>query len=72
MASEDSDQFARLGLHLLLEEATFFVMTEPIHPTTKLDQPFLLVFRTRHVVTMMNAWLDVHEVVRDTTGFSSI
>jgi hypothetical protein len=30
MASEDSDQFARLGLHLLLEEATFFVMTEPI------------------------------------------
>jgi hypothetical protein len=29
------------------------------HPTTELDQPFLLVFRTRHVVTMVNALADV-------------
>jgi len=29
------------------------------HPATELDQPFLLVFRTRHVVTMVNARSDV-------------
>jgi len=41
-------------------------------PATELDQPFLLVFRTRHVVTMVNAASDVFEVVRDSAGFSSI
>jgi hypothetical protein len=49
-------------------EASFSVY-ETDHPTTKLDQPFLLVFRTRHVVTMVNALSDVNEVVRDTPGF---
>ena len=29
------------------------------HPATELDQPFLLVFRTRHVVTMVNVHADV-------------
>ena len=38
-------------------------------PATELDQPFLLVFRTRHVVTMVNAPSDGYEVVRDTPGF---
>jgi hypothetical protein len=52
-------------------EAAFSVY-ETDDPTTELDQPFLLVFRTRHVVTMVNALSDVNEVVRDTTGFSSI
>jgi hypothetical protein len=28
-------------------------------PATKLGQPFLLIFRTRHVVTMVNALSDV-------------
>ena len=37
------------------------------HPATKLDQPFLLVFRTRHVVTL-DIRSDVR-VVRDTPGF---
>src|SRR6266498_1406233 len=49
-------------------EAPFSVY-ETDHPTTELDQPFLLVFRTRHVVTMVNALSDVDEVVRDTPGF---
>ena len=49
-------------------EAPFSVY-ETDHPTTELDQPFLLVFRTRHVVTMVNALSDVYEVARDTTGF---
>jgi hypothetical protein len=39
-------------------EATFSVY-ETDHPTTKLDQSFLLIFRTRHVVTMVNALADV-------------
>ena len=39
-------------------EASFSVH-ETDHPTTELDQPFLLVFRTRHVVTMVNALSDV-------------
>jgi hypothetical protein len=32
---------------------------EADHPATELDQPFLLVCRTRHVVTMVNARSDV-------------
>ena len=39
-------------------EASFSVYKTD-HPTTELDQPFLLVFRTRHVVTMVNALSDV-------------
>ena len=31
---------------------------EADHPATELDQPFLLVFRTRHVVTMVNVLSD--------------
>ena len=38
-------------------EATFSVYKTD-HPSTELDQPFLLVFRTRHVVTMVNALSD--------------
>jgi hypothetical protein len=38
-------------------EAPFSVY-ETDHPTTELDQPFLLVFRTRHVVTMVNVLSD--------------
>ena len=34
-------------------EASFSVY-ETDHPATELAQPFLLVFRTRHVVTMVN------------------
>jgi hypothetical protein len=49
-------------------EASFSVY-ETDHPATELDQPFLLVFRTRHVVTMVNALSDVYEVARDTPGF---
>src|SRR6266545_5559291 len=49
-------------------EASFSVYKTD-HPATELDQPFLLVFRTRHVVTMVNALSDVDEVVRDTPGF---
>src|SRR5437763_8243075 len=48
-------------------EASFSVYKTD-HPATELDQPFLLVFRTRHVVTMVNVLPDV-EVVRDTPGF---
>jgi len=32
-------------------EATFSVY-KTNHPTTELNQPFLLIFRTRHVVTL--------------------
>ena len=39
-------------------EASFSVYKTD-HPTTELDQPFLLVSRTRHVVTMVNALSDV-------------
>ena len=39
-------------------EASFSVY-ETDHPATELDQPFLLVFRTRHVVTMVNVLSDV-------------
>ena len=39
-------------------EASFSVY-ETDHPATELDQPFLLVFRTRHVVTMVNVRSDV-------------
>ena len=39
-------------------EAAFSVYKTD-HPTTKLDQSFLLIFRTRHVVTMVNALSDV-------------
>jgi len=38
-------------------EASFSVY-ETDHPATELDQPFLLVFRTRHVVTMVNVLSD--------------
>ena len=38
-------------------EAAFSVYKTD-HPTTELDQPFLLVFRTRHVVTMVNVLPD--------------
>ena len=38
-------------------EASFSVY-ETDHPTTELDQSFLLVFRTRHVVTMVNVLSD--------------
>jgi hypothetical protein len=51
------------------DRETPFSVYETDHPTTELDQPFLLVFRTRHVVTMVNALSDVNEVVRDTPGF---
>jgi hypothetical protein len=39
-------------------EASFSVY-EANHPATELDQPFLLVCRTRHVVTMVNVRSDV-------------
>ena len=39
-------------------EASFSVYKTD-HPTTELAQPFLLVFRTRHVVTIVNAASDV-------------
>jgi hypothetical protein len=39
-------------------EASFSVY-ETDHPATKLAQPFLLVFRTRHVVTMVDVPSDV-------------
>ena len=38
-------------------EATFSVY-KTAYPTTELDQPFLLIVRTRHVVTMVNAASD--------------
>jgi hypothetical protein len=50
-------------------EASFSVYKTD-HPTTELDQPFLLVFRTRHFVTV-----DVSSDVTSSagyTGFSSI
>ena len=52
-------------------EASFSVY-ETDHPATQLDQPFLLVFRTRHVVTMVDTASDIYEVVRDTRVFQHI
>src|SRR6266536_3802683 len=49
-------------------EAPFSVY-ETDHPTTELDQPFLLVFRTRHVVTMVNAASDVTMSSAGYSGF---
>ena len=39
-------------------EASFSVYKTD-HPTTELNQSFLLIFRTRHVVTMVNVRSDV-------------
>jgi hypothetical protein len=50
-------------------EASFFVYKTD-HPATELDQPFLLVFRTRHFVTV-GVLADVTSSARF-TGFSSI
>ena len=50
-------------------EASFSVY-ETDHPATKLDQPFLLVFRTRHVVTVDT--LSDGTSSAGYTGFSSI
>jgi hypothetical protein len=36
-----------------------FSVYKTVYPATELDQPFLLVFRTRHIVTMVNARSDV-------------
>jgi len=52
-------------------EASFSVYKAG-HPATELDQPFLLVFRTRHVVTIVNASSDVTMSSAGYTGFSSI
>ena len=63
-------------------EASFSVY-ETDHPATELDQPFLLVFRTRHVVTLditsdgkssagytgfSSIWPDAHHVITDAGG----
>ena len=50
-------------------EASFSVYKTD-HPATELDQPFLLVFRTRHVVTV-DTQSDVNSSA-GYTGFSSI
>jgi hypothetical protein len=42
---------------------------EASHPATKLDQPFLLVFRTRHVVTIVNAASDATMSSAGCSGF---
>ena len=52
-------------------EASFSVYKTD-HPATELDQSFLLIFRTRHVVTMVNALSDATLVVRDTRVFQHI
>ena len=55
--------------HEANREASFSVYKTD-HPATELDQPFLLVFRTRHVVTV-----DIASDVTSSagyTGFSSI
>ena len=52
-------------------EASFSVH-KANHPTTELDQPFLLIVRTRHVVTMVNARSDVTPLVRDTRSSQHI
>ena len=49
-------------------EASFSVY-ETDHPATELDQPFLLVFRTRHVVTIVNAASDVTMSSAGYSGF---
>jgi hypothetical protein len=57
--------------HKANREASFSVYKTD-HPATELDQSFLLIFRTRHVVTMVNAASDEYEVVRDTRVFQHI
>ena len=55
-------------------EASFSVYKTD-HPATKLDQSFLLVFRTRHVVTIVDAAPDDTALTMSSagsTGFSSI
>src|SRR5438105_1655420 len=52
-------------------EATFSVY-KTTYPATELDRPFLLVFRTRHVVTIVNITSDVTMSSAGYTGFSSI
>jgi hypothetical protein len=49
-------------------EAPFSVY-ETNHPTTKLDQSFLLIFRTRHVVTIVNVLSDGIRGSARYTGF---
>ena len=49
-------------------EASFSVYKAD-HPTTELDQPFLLIVRTRHVVTIVNVRSDDTPVARDTRSF---
>jgi hypothetical protein len=51
-------------------EATFSVYKT--ENPAKSDQSFLLIVRTRHVFTMVNARSDVYEVVRDTRIFQHI
>ena len=68
--------------HQADREASFSVY-ETDHPATELDQPFLLVFRTRHVVTLditsdgsssagstgfSSIWPDAHRVITDAGG----
>jgi hypothetical protein len=38
-------------------EAAFFAHV----PSDVAIQPFLLIVRTRHVVTVVNAWSDIHD-----------
>ena len=52
-------------------EASFSVYKTD-HPATELAQPFLLVFRTRHVVTIVNVASDDTMSSARYTGFSSI
>ena len=52
-------------------EASFSVYKTD-HPTTLLDQPFLLVFRTRHVVTIVYGLSDATMSNAGYTGSSSI
>src|SRR5437763_8135394 len=66
-------------------EASFSVYKTD-HPASELDQPFLLVFRTRHVVTLdilsdgsssagytgfSSIWPDAHRVITGTGGNDS-
>ena len=52
-------------------EASFSVYKAD-HPATELDQSFLLIVRTRHVVTIVNALSDDTMSSAGYTGFSSI
>ena len=58
MASEDSDQIVPWDTSIP-RRSNLPRADETDHPTTDLDQPFLLVFRTRHVVTVVNACFGV-------------